>query len=86
MSACRFFLVVNADQMFGATHLGDLNNTTMSVEDLRAHAIKLVKENPEWTSMATKTHMILVDCGTSKMAGGLGASHPHETIILTKPS
>jgi hypothetical protein len=83
----RFVLAEDSRQKIGCIHLGDLvNSEELNDDTLRAHGIEFVKTNPEYVIMCSTTHMIVVDCGNCKLTGGLGASHPFETIILTRPS
>ena len=47
----------------------------MIEEDEAGHALELVK-----------THLVVVDVGVHKSCGGLGASHPDDTLILFRPA
>lgn len=54
-------------------------------EDLRREARGLIMRS-ETHIARTETHSVVADVGIDKSSGGLGASHPQETVILFKPS
>jgi hypothetical protein len=82
----RFVLTTDSLSPFGATMIGEMINVSkMSDEEMRKCGVDFAKSNKEWFDAASKTHMIMVDYGQSKINGGLGASYPIESVILTKP-
>lgn len=56
-----------------------------SDDALRNYIGRVVGENASLLAM-TKTHDITVDVGLHKDSGGLGASHPDESITLYRAS
>tara|TARA_X000000950_G_scaffold152210_1_gene187248 strand:+ start:621 stop:1001 length:381 start_codon:yes stop_codon:yes gene_type:complete len=54
-----------------------------SDDNLRNMASQFVKD-PTWHELS-QTHYLCVDIGLHKDSGGLGASHPSETLILRHP-
>jgi hypothetical protein len=83
----RFFFTTHARCNTGVV----LGNTVVSDRDrgdeaLRALAHKLIVDDSSGEALKLiETHMVVVDIGLHKDCGGLGASHPQETLILFKP-
>lgn len=82
----RFFFAKDARQMFGTTMLGTAVVTDRSDNALRWLAQKMIVEEPSGAALKlVGTNLVVVDVGVHKDSGGLGASHPDETLILFRP-
>jgi len=57
----------------------------VDVKKLRLEALRLIMTDESRIDMA-QTHTVVADVGYSKSHGGLGASHPYETVILLRPA
>ena len=86
MYEARFFFAKDARQMFGTTMLGTAVVTDRSDNALRCLAQKMIVEEPSGDALKlVETNLVVVDVGVHKDSGGLGASHPDETLILFRP-
>ena len=82
----RFFFADDASQMFEAKMLGNAIVTDRSDDNLRETARKMIIEDSSGEARKlVETKLVVVDVGVSKECGGLGASHPDDTIILFRP-
>ena len=82
----RFFFTKHASQRTGVVLLGNVTVHDRGASALRAEAHKLIVGDPSGEALKmVETHMVVVDVGLHKDSGGLGASHPQETLILYKP-
>ena len=54
-------------------------------ENLRSVAGILIEAGGEDCIARTRTESVVADVGLAKRSGGLGASHPQESVILFKP-
>ena len=64
--------------------LGEVEIDNADDDKLRREVRRLIMAKDSHIEMA-KTHTVVADVGISKSCGGLGASHPHETVILFRP-
>ena len=82
----RFFFIKHARQNTGVVLLGIVAVHDRGDEALRALAHKLIVDDSSGEALKlVETHMVVVDVGLHKDCGGLGASHPQETLIIFKP-
>ena len=74
-------LSVPIDKLIGEADM------VVNVDDkmLRLEALRLIMTDESRIDMA-QTHTVVADVGYSKSHGGLGASHPYETVILLRPA
>lgn len=87
MYSVRYFFCVpgkEGDFEPNADLIGKVRLDDMSDGVLREKVDSLICSNDEFL-LKTKTHTVVADVGVAKEVGGLGASHPHETVILYRP-
>lgn len=83
----RFFFTKHASQKTGVVLLGNVTVHDRGDDALRAVAHQLIVDDPSGEALKmVETHMVVVDVGLHKDRGGVGASHPQETLILFKPN
>ena len=87
MYEARFFFATDAEQMHGATMLGNATVLDRGDDALRMLARRMIEEDESGHALElVKTHLVVVDVGVHKSCGGLGASHPDDTLILFRPA
>ena len=89
----RYFFVPNnrAMEQNPMTTLGDcilIDNVTLhdvSDDNLKDTARTIILSKPGFPDL-TKTYAVVADVGLHKDCGGLGASHPQESVVLFRPN
>ena len=82
----RFFFVDDPEERVNAMMFGSAVTANRGDENLRALAMKLIRERPTGRALdLAETKLVVADVGVHKDVGGLGASYPDETLILFRP-
>ena len=82
----RFFFADDAEERANPMMFGSAVTSNRSAENLRALAMKLIRERPTGRALdLAETKLVVADVGVHKHVGGLGASYPDETLILFRP-
>ena len=82
----RFFFADDAEERANPMMFGSAVTSNRSDENLRALAMKLIRERPTEVALdLAETKLVVADVGVHKDVGGLGASYPDETLILFRP-
>ena len=82
----RFFFTDDAEERANPMMFGSAVTSNRGAENLRALAMKLIRERPTGRALdLAETKLVVADVGVHKDVGGLGASYPDETMILFRP-